>query len=112
MKVAEIEEFFSNLSPALQSFCEKSQTVNEILLLKDNCSNEKVFEKRLFHLLNAFWIIKYLNYAHESYFKRVNIKAESVLLLQYSGIQTENNITLAEILNIFRNLDKRVENCC
>ncbi len=112
MEVAEIEEFFRNVSPSLQSFCKQSQTVNELLSLRDNCSNKKVFEKRLFHSLNAFWIIKYLNYAHEIYFKRVNLKTESILLLQYIGIQTENNIQLAEILNIFRNLDKRVENCC
>jgi len=111
MEPAEVILVFAGLHPTLQSFCATTQTIDEILELRNNCSNTKVFEKRIFHLLNAFWILKYLNFAHETYYTRVSLETEPVILLQNLGIQTENNVSLENLLEIFRNLDKRVENC-
>jgi hypothetical protein len=110
MKSTEIEEFMGSLHPSLQSFCKNSRTADELLELKNNCSNTKIFEKRFFHLLNAFWILKYLNFAHETFFSRRDLQTEAANLLQHIGIQVENNTSLENILEIFRNLDKRVEN--
>ena len=110
MKPTEIDEAFGNLHPLLQSFCKKSQIAADIFELGDNCSNEKVFGKRFFHLLNAFWILKYLNYAHEVSFNMADLQSESVSLLQHIGIQTGDITSLENILEIFRNLDKRIQN--
>jgi glycosyltransferase involved in cell wall biosynthesis len=111
METAEVTCIFAGLHPSLQSFCAGAQTVSEILELRKNCSNTKVFEKRIFHLLNAFWILKYLNFAHETYYTRPDLETEPLILLKYLGIQTETFISLENLLEIFRNLDKRVENC-
>ena len=111
MEHSKIVGSFANLHPSLQSFCKNSGTIDELLKLSDNCSNAKVFEKRFFHLLNAFWILKYLNFAHETSFNRADLQTEPALLLQHIGIQIESNISLENLLEIFRNLDKRVENC-
>jgi len=110
MEPHEIAAYFSHLHPALQSFCKHSLTVDELLELKYNCSNPKVFEKRFFHLLNAFWILKYLNFAHEHSFSRADLQAETILLLQDVGIQTEGDMSLENLLDIFRDLDRRIEN--
>lgn len=110
MEPAEIDEAFGNLHPLLQSFCKKSQIADEIIELRENCSNTKVFERRFFHLLNAFWILKYLNYAHEVSFKMADLQLESANLLQHIGIQAENITSLEKILEIFRNLDTRIQN--
>lgn len=111
MEPAEVILFFAGLHPVLQSFCERASTIHEILELRNNCSNTKVFEKRIFHLLNAFWILKYLNFAHETAYVRASLEQEPINLLHHLGIQTANNVTLGNLLEIFRNLDKRVENC-
>lgn len=111
MKPAEIDEAFGKLNPLLQSFCKNSQIAAQIIELKGNCSNTKSFEKRFFHLVNAFWILKYLNFAHETSFSRADLQAEAVNLLQHTGIQVKQNVSLENILDIFRDLDKRVENC-
>jgi len=111
MEPAEIIHVFAGLHPTLQSFCATAQTIDEILELRNNCSNTIVFEKRIFHLLNAFWILKYLNFAHETCYTRASLETEPIILLQNLGIQTENNVSLENLLEIFRNLDKRVENC-
>lgn len=111
MEAYEMSDTFWKLHPTLQSFCAISQTIDGIIELKNNCSSLAVFEKRYFHLLNAFWILKYLNFAHESFYVRTDLQAESVLLLQQVGIQTKDNISLENLLEIFRNLDKRFGNC-
>jgi glycosyltransferase involved in cell wall biosynthesis len=111
MKTDEISDFLSNLHPSLQLYLKKSRTIEELLELKDNCSNEKVFEKRFFHLLNAFWILKYLNFAHETSYNRTDLRSESIMLLQFIGIQVENYISIENLLEIFRNSDKKVDNC-
>ncbi len=111
MEPSEIEIVIGNLHPSLQSFCEKSQIIGKLLELKGNCSNIKVFEKRVFHLLDAFWILKYLNFAHETIYKRGDLQTEAINLLQHIGIQDENYYSIENLLEIFRDLDTRVENC-
>ena len=97
-----------NLHPSLQLFCKNMQTLHEIAELKKNCSNLKVFEKRFFHLVNAFWILKYLNYAHETTFSRAELVHESVKLLHNLGIQFDNKLPIEDIIEIYRNMDKGI----
>ena len=111
MEISELENAIGNLHPSLQIFCKNSQTIDKLLELRKNCSNVKVFEKRVFHLLDAFWILKYLNFAHESSCIRGDLQAEATNLLQHIGIQTEINSSLENLLDIYRDLDTRVENC-
>jgi glycosyltransferase involved in cell wall biosynthesis len=103
----DIIEVFENLHPSLQTFCRNSQIVDKMLILKDNCSNAKVFEKRFFHLFNAFWILKYLNSVRETTNDRALLLTETVQLLNYFGVKTENNNSPENLLSIFRNLDKK-----
>ena len=111
MEQSEIANVFGKLHPALQGYCANSQTIEGILELRNNCSNSIVFEKRVFHLLNAFWILKYLNFVHEAFYLRKGLLEESALLLQRIGIQTEGGNSIENLLEIFRNLDKRFGNC-
>ena len=108
MEMSEIAAFFGNLNQSLQSYCENSQTVAQLLELKKNCSTAKVFQKRFFHLYNAFWILKYLNFAHETSISRGELVKESLKILHNIGIQLNNNTPIEELLQIFRNLDKRI----
>ena len=111
LEQAEIESEFGNLHATLYSFCKNSQTIEKLIELRQNCSNVKIFEKRIFHLLDAFWILKYLNSAHETYYSRGDLQTEATNLLQYLGIQTEDIFTLENLLEIYRELDTRVDYC-
>ena len=111
MEPAEIEKMVGNLHATLHSFFKNSQTVDKLLELRKNCSNVKVFQKRVFHLMDAFWILKYLNYAHETFYNSGDLQAEATKLLQHIGIQAGDNSSLENLLEIFRDLDTRVENC-
>jgi len=106
MEKAEINAIFGNLNQALKSYCENTQAMAQVLELKRNCSSANVFEKRFFHLFNAFWILKYLNFAHETSLSREELHKESVILLHYLGIQADMGVSNEQLLEIFRNLDK------
>ena len=90
----------------MQSYCYNSQTITQIVELKGYCSASKIFEKRFFHLFNAFWILKYLNFAHETSLSREELHKESVSLLHALGIQTDKEVSNEQLLEIFRKLDK------
>jgi glycosyltransferase involved in cell wall biosynthesis len=107
----ELAILIEKLRPSLQLFCENMQTLHEIAELKKNCSNQRIFEKRFFHLLNAFWILKYLNFAHESGFDRGDLQGESAKLIYLINNQEDGSMSLENLLVIYRNLDKGIQNC-
>ena len=111
MKTADISTEFNQLHPLLSSFCENSKIVAEIIELKNNCSNSKVFAKRFFHLFNAFWILQYLNSAHHTTLNRASLLTESVLFLQEIGIPVDCDTKPEYLLKIFREIDKKKEGC-
>jgi glycerol-3-phosphate O-acyltransferase len=111
MEPDETEDTIGHLHSSLQSFVKNTQTVDKLLELRKNCSTVNIFGKRVFHLLDAFWILKYLNFAHEISFNRGDLQTEATMLLQHIGIQTKINSSAEDLLEIFKNLDTRVENC-
>ena len=108
MDLSEIATFFGSLNQTLQSYCENLQTVPHLLELRENCSTAQIFGKRIFHLFNAFWILKYLNFAHETTLSRAELVHESVKLLQNLGIQFDNKLPIEDIIEIYRNMDKGI----
>ncbi len=103
----EIENLFTQLDFNIQSFLRNSQSIDQLLELISNCSNEEIFRKRFFHLFNAFWILKYLNFVHESALMRADLRTESIRLLHSLGILHAPDISLESLLKIYREIDKQ-----
>ena len=110
MNDTKLWDVFNNYSPPLKSFIEESGTDKEILELQSNCSNSSTFTNRFFHRINAFWILKYLNFAHERHYQRGELYSESIRLLQQIGIDISINTSPEKILELFRSLDRRFKN--
>ena len=105
----EIETFTGNFHPLLQTFLVQTETIRQLLELRSNCSGSPVFERRFFHLINAFWLLKFINFAHENLFTRSDLQYEAVKLLQHIDIQLQCDDSLENILKIYRNLDQSVD---
>lgn len=103
----EIHTLLLQLHPSLQSWCENSGIVDELVELKNNCSGLKVFERRFFHLVNAFRILKYMNFAHENYFSQADLQAGAIQLLHQLKIETNGNESVENLLMIYRDIDRR-----
>ncbi len=106
MNTAEISAAFEHLHPLLTAFCENSKIVDALIELKNNCSNSKVFEKRFFHLFNAFWILQYLNSVHQT-LNFPNLLTESALFMQEIGTPIGFDNEPENLLQIFRDIDKK-----
>lgn len=64
-----VERLLEDVHPALASFLSITNTANDIDDCNQNSASLASFEKRFFHHFNAFKIIKFLNFAHESFFR-------------------------------------------
>ncbi len=106
MNESEINTYLRNYPVAVRQFIEVSGTIQDLLELNRNCANAITFMKRFFHCINAFWILKYLNFAHEKFYCRDDLYNQSKRLLQEIGIEVPSEISARELLDCYRALDR------
>jgi hypothetical protein len=94
----------------LQNYLRETGTGERLAELKNNCADRSTFMKRFFHLINAFWIIQYLNLCEASPDGKGNLIAESQKLLTELNMPASEGISARELLEIFRGLDKKTGN--
>lgn len=64
-----IRQKIASLHPAIIQFTDESNVLSEIEDSNRNSATLTTFRKRFFHHFNAFKIIKYLNFAYQTYFE-------------------------------------------
>jgi hypothetical protein len=88
-------------------FAQEMDLVNKIENLLMNCASAAAFKKRFFHLFNAFFIVKWLNFALQHGFSKKSLPGEAARLLQMNEIPGPGVILdVKSLLNEFRILDK------
>jgi hypothetical protein len=65
--------------------------------IQSNASTEQAFTKRFFMWANAFFIFRFLNESHKSFFTKIPIHTAATLFLE-----TPNNYSVIDILNHLR----------
>lgn len=73
MTETEQRQIIGNLTASISSFIAFDNFYAELADLNKNCSNIKTFQTRFFYQFNAFKVLKYLNFAHEQYFKKAGL---------------------------------------
>lgn len=68
-----VSDLIEKLHPSVQQFIKENNLLEAITDCNENSATAGTFEKRFFHHFDAFTIIKYLNFAHSSYFDLVPI---------------------------------------
>ncbi len=89
----------------LQEYLLGSGILNQLEELKHNCANVKIYKKRFYHLVNAFFIIQYLNSCETAPGGKGELKEEASRLLNELQEVTSPNTTTRELLEIFRRRD-------
>jgi hypothetical protein len=92
-----------SVSKNLTSFLEINNFNCDFEKINSNSPNINTFNKRFFDWFNAFRILKFLNFSHESYYKKQSILIESCKLLDNINLKYHNK-DAKSILNIFRSL--------
>lgn len=68
-----ISSLIDQLHGSVQEFLKENNALKAIKDCNENAATALTFEKRFFHHFDAFFIIKYLNFAHNNYFELVPI---------------------------------------
>lgn len=56
-----------------------------------NCATQQQFARRFFHNFNAFQVLKFLNFAHQSHWRKVDITEAVALLLETLGVPVKDS---------------------
>jgi hypothetical protein len=108
---------YDQFDPFLNAYFAQTGTADRLNELKHNCSDVKTFGKRFFHLINAFWIIQYLNLRESEPGGKGMLLEEATKLLgemdtfkassSIKEIGTTSSVSKIprELLEIFRQLD-------
>jgi len=99
------EDRIGQFDPYLQNYLAQTGTPDRLNELKKNCADVKIFVKRFYHQVNAFWMIQYLNLCESTEGGKGNLVAEASKLLAVLNLTTSTGITARELLEIFRQLD-------
>ena len=70
----------SELPNSIRDFIRKDNFQTELNEINNNCSSIESFIKRFFQKFNAFKILKYLNFAHEHFYKKAKLKEQIIQL--------------------------------
>ncbi len=104
----ELEIRTKQYDPLLQDYMIHSGTLARLSELKSNCADATSFVKRFYHLVNAFWIIQYLNLCEATEGGKGDLVEEASSLLAELAISPSKKIDARELLEVFRELDKGV----
>jgi hypothetical protein len=99
-----IKDYLS-LPEGLKSFIGKEEWVQKLTEIKSNTSSPVAFTKRFYNWFNMFKIVKYLNFVHESYYKKKEIVKQAEEYLEYVLKVTVKDDPAA-LLRYYRKLEK------
>lgn len=101
-----VENFHGSQPESLKIFLETNDFLRAVEEINSNTSSLDSFTKRFFLWFDAFKLLKYLNFAHEEYFAKQSVLAESLKLAKLFGVVDSNfSGDTKELLQIFRQLD-------
>ena len=95
----------AKFDPLLQDYISSTGTLPRLQELKKNCADASTFTKRFYHLINAFWIIQYLNNCEKTEGGTANLVYEAYRLLKILQPNTPGKLSVREMLEGYRRMD-------
>jgi glycosyltransferase involved in cell wall biosynthesis len=81
---AEYLNLISGMPESIRQFLLNDNFWNELDDLNKNCSSLKSFQTRFFHKFNAFKVLKFMNFAHEKYYEKVDLETQCQHIINYN----------------------------
>lgn len=103
---AEYLDLLDGLSESVKSFLLSSVFFAELKHINANCSSQSSFLKRFYEIFDVFKVVKYLNYVHDRFFKKMAVYDASLYYLKLMGIDITKLTDTAKALKFFRALEK------
>jgi hypothetical protein len=78
-------EQYKMLPEGIRSYLSFEEIAGKIAEIRSNTSGADAFSKRFFAWFNMFRVVKYLNFIHESHFRKQSVTEAVTEFLRYSG---------------------------
>ena len=101
------DEALLSLSDSLREFLVRDDFFSQVVYVNENCSTKETFGKRFFEIFNAFKIVKYLNFVHEKYYRKVPVTDAALFLLKKMKVDIPRSVDAETLLSTFRDIDRR-----
>ena len=102
----EISKFLIVLNKPLEKFLLSINFQQKIAEINNNVSTCESFMNRFFQKFNAFFVVKYMNFVHMDYFKKIPVSLAANDLLTKMGIVRSNLTDAFSLLEVYRKLDR------
>ncbi|HEY4784777.1 MAG TPA: glycosyltransferase family 2 protein [Bacteroidales bacterium] len=93
------------LSAPLYQFLQAANVHDEIVSIRANSASFQTFQTRFFRWFNAFKVIKYLNFSHENYYRKVEVETAALNLIGKLGLAIDSSEPV-KLLSFYRELDR------
>jgi hypothetical protein len=103
----DIVKQISGYDRVLSEFLESNAFKSAIFEINSNTNNIQSFNKRFFTWFDAFRIIKYLNHAHECFFRKQQVIEATTNFLEISG-EIQQTLDTKKLLEIFKTKEKNL----
>lgn len=104
----QLTKLIESLDTSLKDYLLKNDFQSALKEINQNSSSLKTFTKRFYNWFDAFRVLKYLNDAHQGYFKKKSFYNEAVKLFEIITDENRNNMDLRELLIEYRKLEKQI----
>jgi hypothetical protein len=89
----------------VKDFLESNHFLAKYNEIMSNTTSVESFVKRFFMWFDGFMVVKFLNFSHKKYYKKVSIKEAVALFFMTVGYKSGNS-SLPELLECFREKDR------
>lgn len=103
----ELDEVLKKLPICIADYLKKNDIYAVVQEINENSSNINTFTKRFFDWFNAFRVLKFLNFAHDKYYKKQSLLNETEKLLDLISNENIINKNYTYYLEIFRKIERR-----
>jgi len=105
LETIDFEKFVENTPKAVQEFLSDTALLEELRKIITQSTNEAHFKARFFEWFNGFKMLKLVHYLRDHYFPNKNLKEQSIRLLEELDYKIEDEVSVLELLKIYRKLD-------
>jgi len=102
----EIYDIMNDLPEPLSRYLSTTDFVESLVEMKKHSPVFATFHKRFFQWFNAFRVLKYLNFAHETYFTKIPVGIASAKLIETLTLKLDKCDSLKEKLHLLRKFDR------
>jgi len=102
--ISRLNQFLNIQEKPLKQFLEGNNFISAINEINSNVASKSSFTKRFFNWFDAFKILKYLNYTHQEFYKKEDLKTGVNKLLN-NDINKPDSSDYFKLLLLFRERD-------